>query len=254
MFAMNPNLRGTISEMAIAFEAVQLGVEVFKPLSEHSRCDLIFGIADRLYRVQCKSARLAGDVLQINLVSSWHTPQGYVRNKYSEAEVDLVAAHCHELRRNYLIPFDRVEERKSGIHLRLTPPKNGQRASIHYAAEYELPGAVAQLGERRRGTPKATGSSPVSSTHPPDRDGSEITVGAHEFRGKLGFWMQRVAAGDEIVITRRGRRYARLGRPDPQLATTDTGQAEQQEGDPAASPPDTARTSRWVPRVPPLLP
>jgi antitoxin (DNA-binding transcriptional repressor) of toxin-antitoxin stability system len=30
--------------------------------------------------------------------------------------------------------------------------------------------------------------------------------------------MQRVAAGDEIVITRRGRRFARLGPPDPPLA------------------------------------
>jgi hypothetical protein len=164
MFAMNPNLRGTISEMAIALEAVQLGVEVFKPLSEHSRCDLIFGLGDRLYRVQCKSACLNGEVLQINLVSSWHTPRGYVRNKYSPGEVDLVAAHCHELNRNYVIPFDRVEEGKSGIHLRLTPPRNGQRASIHFAAEYELSGAVAQLGERRLGMAEATGSSPVSST------------------------------------------------------------------------------------------
>src|SRR4051794_9527773 len=161
MFAMNPNLRGAISEMAIALEAVELGVEVFKPLSEHSRADLIFGIADRLYRVQCKSARLAGDVLQINLVSSWHTPGGYVRNKYTAAEVDLVAAYCHELRRSYLIPFDRVEEGKTGIYLRLSPTKNGQKAAVHFAAQYELPGAVAQLGERRRGTPKATGSSPV---------------------------------------------------------------------------------------------
>jgi hypothetical protein len=218
---MNPNLRGTIGEMAIAFEAVQLGVEVFKPLSEHSRCDLIFGIADRLYRVQCKSARLAGEVLQVNLVTSWHTPQGYVRNKYTTAEVDLIAAHCHELRRNYLIPFDRVEEGKSGIHLRLRPTRNGQRAAVHFAADYELPGAVAQLGERRRGTPKATGSSPVSSTSSPVPDDSEITVGAHEFRNKLGYWMQLVAAGREIVITRRGRRFARLGPPDPQLKPRD---------------------------------
>src|SRR6476469_4346884 len=125
MFVMNPNRRGVICELAIAVEAVRHGVEVFKPLSEHSRADLIFGIADRLYRVQCKSARLRGDVLQINLISSWHTPNGYVRNKYTAGEVDLVAAHSPELDRSYLIPFDRIEEGKSGIYLRLTPPKNG---------------------------------------------------------------------------------------------------------------------------------
>jgi antitoxin (DNA-binding transcriptional repressor) of toxin-antitoxin stability system len=56
--------------------------------------------------------------------------------------------------------------------------------------------------------------------------------------------MERAAAGDEIVITRRGRRYARLGPPDPQLATTDTAAAPEPAAVPAASPPDTARTSR----------
>jgi prevent-host-death family protein len=229
--------------MAIALEAVELGVEVFKPLSEHSRSDLVFGIGGRLYRVQCKSARLSGDVLQINLVSSWHTPNGYVRNRYLPHEVDLVAAHCHELGRNYLIPFDRVDEGKSGIHLRLTPPRNGQRAAIHYASEYELPGAVAQLGERRRGTPKATGSSPVSSTSSSASDGSLIPVGAHEFRNHFGYWMERATAGDEILITRRGRRYARLGPPDPQHATTDTAPAEEPAEVPAEPLRDTSRTS-----------
>ena len=243
MFAMNPNLRGAICELAIALEAVQLGVEVFKPLSEHSRCDLVFGVGGRLYRVQCKSARLHGEVLQVGLVSSWHTPNGYVRNKYLPEEVDLVAVHSPELSRSYLIPFDQIEEGRSGIYLRLAPPKNGQRAAVHYAAEYELAGAVAQLGERRAGSAKATGSSPVSSTSSPGPDGPEINVGAHEFRNKLGYWMQRVAAGEEIVITRRGRRFARLGPPDPQLATTDSAAVEAQAGDPEEPPPDTARTS-----------
>jgi antitoxin (DNA-binding transcriptional repressor) of toxin-antitoxin stability system len=36
--------------------------------------------------------------------------------------------------------------------------------------------------------------------------------------------MQLVAAGREIVITRRGRRFARLGPPDPQLGSQGGGQ------------------------------
>jgi antitoxin (DNA-binding transcriptional repressor) of toxin-antitoxin stability system len=243
-FSVNPNLRGCIGELAIALEAVELGVEVFRPVSEHSRADLVFGIADRLYRVQCKSARLVGDVLQISLVSSWHTPQGYVRTKYAAREVDLVAAHCHELRRNYLIPFDRVEEEKSGIYLRLAPARNGQRAAIHFAAQYELSGAVAQLGERRAGSAKATGSSPVSSTSSAGSGDTELMVGAHEFRNRLGYWMQLVAAGREIVITRRGRRYARLGPPGPRLATRDSAAAPDTGEVQAGRLRGTARTSR----------
>jgi prevent-host-death family protein len=35
-------------------------------------------------------------------------------------------------------------------------------------------------------------------------------VGAHEFRNRFGFYLERAAAGAEISITRHGRHYARL--------------------------------------------
>jgi prevent-host-death family protein len=39
-------------------------------------------------------------------------------------------------------------------------------------------------------------------------------VGAHEFRERFGYWMERAAAGDEILITRHGKRFARLTAAD----------------------------------------
>ena len=213
---MNSNQKGAIVEAAIAYQAVLAGVEVFTPASEHSRADLIFGIGSELFRVQCKSARRTEEVLVVTLAGSRHTPGGYVRSKYSAEEVDLVAAHCIELGRSFLLPFDVAAEGKSVLHLRLSPPKNGQRAAIHYASEYEFPGAVAQLGERCRGTAEATGSSPVSST--PSADTDQNVVGAHRFRNHFGYYMERAVAGEEILITRRGRRYARLGPADPVLS------------------------------------
>lgn len=61
----SPNQLGCIAEAAITLEAIKLGVEVYKPVSEHARADLIFGIGDGLLRVQCKSARRRGDVLRL---------------------------------------------------------------------------------------------------------------------------------------------------------------------------------------------
>jgi hypothetical protein len=49
------------------------------------------------------------------------------------------------------------------IHLRLAPARNNQEFSITYAADYEFSGAIAQLGERLRGTQEVAGSSPASS-------------------------------------------------------------------------------------------
>jgi prevent-host-death family protein len=44
-----------------------------------------------------------------------------------------------------------------------------------------------------------------------------VEVGAHEFRNHFGWYMQRAAAGEEILVTRRGRAYARLCPPHAQL-------------------------------------
>jgi hypothetical protein len=139
-------------------------------------------------------------------------------DKYEPGEIDLIAAHAHETSSSYLLPFDLVAG-LTAFQLRLTAPKNGQRASIHFAADHTLAGAIAQLGERVHGMHEVAGSSPAGSTPQPDGDAGEITVGANPFRNHFGYWMERAAAGDEILITRRGHRYARLGPPDPQLKT-----------------------------------
>ena len=51
------------------------------------------------------------------------------------------------------------------------------------------------------------GSSPLSSTSLP---GAPTTVGAHEFRNRFGWYMERAAAGEVIDVTRRGRAIVSL--------------------------------------------
>ena len=235
---LNSNDKGNIAEAAIALEAIKLGVDVLKPVAEHGRYDLAFDLGHRIVRVQCKWARLDGEVICAHLSGFRQTTNGPVRTTYSADEIDAVALYCDELERVYLVPIE-VVDGQSAVQLRLSPPKNGQRAAINWAQRYLLSGAVAQLGERRHGMAEVRGSSPLSSTTSPPH---ERVVGAHEFRNHFGYWMERAAAGDEILITRRGRRYARLGPPDPQPATTDTAPAPEPAAAPAESDPDTART------------
>jgi prevent-host-death family protein len=102
-------------------------------------------------------------------------------------------------------------ERKE-VWLRVMPPLNAQRACINLAADFEFPGAIAQLGERSAGSRKVGGSNPPSSTS------SQTAVGCHEFRNHFGYYLERAAAGDEILIRRHGRPYARLVPVQPRLA------------------------------------
>jgi PD-(D/E)XK endonuclease len=205
-----------VAEAAIAAEAIKLGVPVLRPLVEHTRYDLIFEVGGCLLRIQCKWAPLRGDVVAVNLVSSWYTSRGeQVRSRYTSSEIDAVAVYCEALDQCYLL-LPNMFDGAAGVHLRVTPPRNSQRAAVHFASDYTLSGAVAQLGERRLGRAEATGSSPVSSTAQ-TTCGAE-TVGAHDFRCLFGWYAQRAAAGEEFLVTRRGKPYVRLLPAQDQLA------------------------------------
>ena len=213
---LTSNEKGNIAELEIAAAAAKLGVGVYKPLVEHARADLVFETGRRLWRVQCKWGRLsrAGDVVIVSTGSSRLSPAGYVKTTYDDFEIDLFAVYSGELDRAFLLPIALV----AGTHelsLRLTPPRNGQRACITLAEDFSFDGAIAQLGERCRGTAEVVGSSPTSSTseHQP------VTVGVNAFRDGLGVWMDRVAAGEEVILTRHGRPRIRLS---PAAASTAT--------------------------------
>ena len=98
---------------------------------------------------------------------------------------------------------------KSQLHLRLRPAQKWPASLINWAAEFEL-GAVAQLEERRAGSAKVRGSSPLSSTSSPTE------IGAYEFAGEIQL-IRRTSAGETFLITRRGKPYARLCPPHEQL-------------------------------------
>jgi prevent-host-death family protein len=197
VFVFTSNDKGNIAEAEIAAAATRLGINVLKPLLEHGRYDLAFDLGDRILRVQCKWARRAGDVV-----------------------IDAVAAYCDELDTCYLMPAEMIAG-MSAVQLRLAAPKNGQRACLNWARDHELDGAIAQLGERRRGTAEVAGSSPASSTVSP-----VDTLHANDFRRRFGWYMERAAAGDSFLITRRGKPYARLSPPFEQLGLEEPEPAE----------------------------
>jgi prevent-host-death family protein len=205
VFVLTSNQKGGIAETKIAAAATELGISVLRPIVEHGRYDLAFELGERILRVQCKWGGLdsEGAFIRVNLQSSWLSPNGYVHVSYTEDEIDLVAVYCADLDRCYLLPSSLAAGRRA-IHLRLSPPRNGQRACINLASDFEFPGAIAQLGEHLRGTQRVAGSSPASSTP------STTEVGSNEFRNHFGYYLERAAAGNEILVRRHGRPYARL--------------------------------------------
>jgi hypothetical protein len=138
-------------------------------------------------------------VVSVRLAGSRLTPGGYVRSTYSPGEVDLVGVYCAELDRCYLLP-DRLFVGKNVVHLRLAPPRNGQRSCINLAEQYEFNGAVAQLARAFGWQPKGQGfESPQLHSEPP------MSIGSDEFRNRLGYYLDLAAQGQELTISRWGQ-------------------------------------------------
>ncbi len=133
---------------------------------------------------------------------------------YDENEIDAIAIYCESLDRCYLLPIA-VFSGQTTVNLRVGQPQNGQRAALNWATDFEFPGAVAQLEERVAGSDEVRGSSPLSSTNQATESPRSTEVGAHEFRNHFGYYMERAASGQTILIRRRGRPFASLGPPVP---------------------------------------
>jgi prevent-host-death family protein len=211
----DPNLKGNVAELKIAAEATRLGIPVLRPIAEHTRYDLVFEVADQFFRIQCKWASRNGDVITVRVITNRRGPNGFIRRPYTADEIDAIAAYCGDTERCYLLPMELIAGRKQ-ILLRLAPPKNGQRACLNWATDQELSGAVAQLG---RAPVWHTGGRGFEShqLHSRDERAEPVTVGAHEYRNHFGWYMERAAAGETFLITRRGKPYARLTAPQDQL-------------------------------------
>jgi prevent-host-death family protein len=206
---MNSNVKGAVAEQAVVLAATKLGVPVLRPVAEHGRTDLALEIGGDLFRVQVKWGRLnrTRDVVIAALATSRCTPRGHIRTTYTEHEVDLFAVYCGALDRCFLLPVQPLAD-KTVIYLRLTPARNGQRACINLADDFTFDGAVAQLARATRWQRVGQGfESPQLHSNP---DGAALTIGADTCRDAFGCWLDRVAAGQDVIVTRRGKPMVKL--------------------------------------------
>jgi hypothetical protein len=123
--------KGAVAEAAITYAAIKLGIDVYRPLQDGGRYDLIFDLGMRLLRVQCKWARQNGNVIVINCRSCRRGRDGYVRRTYSAEQVDAIAAYCPDVDGCYLL-LPSTFAGHPMVQLRLSPTRNNQQRRINW--------------------------------------------------------------------------------------------------------------------------
>ena len=134
---LTTNQKGAIAESAVALQAIRLGIEVYRPVVERGRYDLILGLDSGLLRVQCKWAPRQGDVVIVRCISCRRGREGFVKQRYTADEIDALAAYCMDVDRCFILPIARFPA-PSAIQLRLGPTRNNQKAGVNWADDYDL--------------------------------------------------------------------------------------------------------------------
>ena len=129
--------KGDLSEVLVAVALTRAGYAVSKPLGENQRYDLIADDGERLHRVQVKTGRVRGSVVKFSCCSTHgHRRTGNLATRPYTGQIELLAVYCPENEKVYVIP--EAELTRSGIHLRLVPPRNNMTKTIRWASTYEL--------------------------------------------------------------------------------------------------------------------
>jgi PD-(D/E)XK endonuclease len=137
--------KGAMAEMAIAWQATRLGIEVYRPVAEGGRFDMIFFLGEQLVRVQCKCAQRQGDVLVVRCYSCRRAREGMRKRLYTPDEIDAFAAYSIDLDRCFYIPIEELRDRHE-MRLRLEPARNNQRQLVTWADDYDFAARLSPSG------------------------------------------------------------------------------------------------------------
>ena len=102
---MTTDQKGAIAELAIQLAATKLGVEVYVPVAEGGRYDMIFDLDGDLVRVQCKWASRYDHVLIARCYRARRNRDGLVRRLYTRREIDAYALYSLQLDRCFFVPM-----------------------------------------------------------------------------------------------------------------------------------------------------
>jgi hypothetical protein len=129
--------KGDLAELAVARDLLARGYKVAFPYGEDWDYDLIVCRGRQLERVQVKYTESKGDVVVVRCRSHSLT-NGKIRRtkRYTAHTVDWLAVYDGSTARCYYVPASELAHGRAMLHLRLAPPKNGQRAGIRFADDY----------------------------------------------------------------------------------------------------------------------
>ena len=120
---MNTKEIGLIGESLAITEFVKLGIPVYLPFGENTKCDLIIDIANKLYKCQVKTTeRIINDKFSVKLEIIRSNKTSNKSIYYTEEDINYFIIVC--LENNFVGMLDIKEAPKTQININLEPKKS----------------------------------------------------------------------------------------------------------------------------------
>ena len=116
---------------------LRAGKTVLQPFGDNQRYDIVIDEGGKFFRIQCKTGRVRDGAIRFSTCSVRYdqSARSYV------GEIELFGVYCPETDKVYLVPIAEAST-ITETSLRTEAPKNGQKARIRMAKDFELTGAL----------------------------------------------------------------------------------------------------------------
>ncbi|MBA2494075.1 MAG: hypothetical protein H0V31_05195 [Acidobacteria bacterium] len=131
----NPNKKGTLGEIAVCKELLQLGYEVFVEVGNHSKVDLV--VLDenyKTYKIQIKTIKSKNEVVEVYSIKNCLNPK--YNSRYTIEQVDIFAVYVIDKDFVFYITSKELLINSKSSKFRLSESKNGQIINVRYTKDY----------------------------------------------------------------------------------------------------------------------
>jgi len=129
--------KGDLGVLKAQLDLYKKGYMILNPLTEHAPFDLVAYKDYEFLTIQVKYRELKQECVTVKQVSAWNDRSGTHQKPIDFKAIDLYCIYCPETDECYYIKPD---PNKVSIKLRVSSPKNNQKANITYAKDYtEVP-------------------------------------------------------------------------------------------------------------------
>jgi hypothetical protein len=142
---MHKKSQGSLGEISIAKDLMEKGFDIFLPVGENTKVDLIGVFQNKTYKFQVKSLKILHGRVSLKAIKRGknYTGKKYA-SRYTEEMIDIFAGYVYERNLVFYVKCSDTTD-KDGLSIRIDKAKNNMSKGVHRIEDYTLEKIITKL-------------------------------------------------------------------------------------------------------------